>query len=56
MIGTASVSVHDGLDIMNDWWVRNVPVTGVDESFVGNLSFWTVMRPSPSERPPPDGR
>lgn len=37
-------SVHDGLDIMNDWWVRNVPVTGVDESFVGNLSFWTVMQ------------
>ena len=37
-------SVGAGLDIMNDWWVRNVPVTDADGGFVGNLSFWTVMR------------
>lgn len=35
--------VSDGLAIMNDWWVRSVPVLDADEQLVGNLSFHTVM-------------
>ena len=36
-------SASDGLAIMNDWWVRNVPVLDDNDQFVGNLSFYTVM-------------
>lgn len=39
----AQQSVADGLAIMTDWWVRNVPVLE-GGSLVGNLSFYTVMR------------
>lgn len=39
-----TAAVSDGLAIMNDWWVRNVPVVGGDGSLVGNLSYRTVMR------------
>ncbi len=36
-------SVTDGLGIMNEWWVRSVPVIDEDSKLVGNLSFYTVM-------------
>lgn len=36
-------SVADGLAIMNEWWVRSVPVVDESEGFVGNLSFYSVM-------------
>jgi CBS domain-containing protein len=39
----ATASVADGLSIMNDWWVRSVPVLDGDERLVGNLSYYTVM-------------
>jgi CBS domain-containing protein len=35
-------SVWDGLAIMSEWWVRNVPVVD-DDRLVGNLSFYVVM-------------
>jgi CBS domain-containing protein len=35
--------VSDGLAIMNDWWVRSVPVLDDDDQFVGNLSFYSIM-------------
>lgn len=37
-------SVADGLAVMVEWWVRNVPVLGDDERLIGNLSFYTVMK------------
>jgi len=36
-------SVSDGLAIMNEWWVRSVPVVDDKDHFVGNLSFYAVM-------------
>ncbi len=42
MLETASAS--DGLAIMNDWWVRSVPVLDGESRFVGNLSFYTMIR------------
>jgi CBS domain-containing protein len=36
-------SAADGLAIMNDWWVRNVPVLDGDDRLAGNLSYYTVM-------------
>lgn len=36
-------SVADGLAIMREWWVRNVPVVD-DGQLVGNLSWYTVMK------------
>lgn len=36
-------SASDGLAIMNDWWVRSVPVLDDNDQFVGNLSFYTIM-------------
>jgi len=39
----SSESASDGLAIMNDWWVRSVPVLDDDDRFVGNLSFYTLM-------------
>jgi CBS domain-containing protein len=36
-------SVSDGLAIMNEWWVRSVPVVDDKRHFVGNLSFYAVM-------------
>lgn len=36
-------SVADGLAIMNDWWVRSVPVLDEDDQLVGNLSYYTLM-------------
>jgi CBS domain-containing protein len=32
-----------GIEIMDRWWIRNVPVLSEGGEFVGNLSFWTVM-------------
>ena len=37
-------TVADGLEIMVDWWVRNVPVLRRDGGLAGNLSFYTVMK------------
>ncbi len=39
----SSDSASDGLAIMNDWWVRSVPVLDDNDQFVGNLSFYTIM-------------
>lgn len=36
-------SVADGLAVMNEWWVRSVPVVDESQHFVGNLSFYAVM-------------
>ncbi|MDH4119493.1 MAG: CBS domain-containing protein, partial [Acidimicrobiia bacterium] len=33
----------DGLAIMNDWWVRSVPVVDDGDYLVGNLSFYTII-------------
>lgn len=33
----------DGLAIMNDWWVRSVPVLDTSDQLVGNLSYYTIM-------------
>jgi CBS domain-containing protein len=38
----AAESVGQGLTIMSEWWVRNVPVIDEDK-LVGNLSFYVVM-------------
>lgn len=37
-------SVGDGLEVMIDWWVRNVPVLDDDDELAGNLSFYEIMR------------
>lgn len=37
-------TVADGLAIMVDWWVRNVPVLDHEDRLVGSLSFFTVMK------------
>lgn len=37
-------TVADGLAIMVEWWVRNVPVLRGENHLVGNLSFYTVMK------------
>ncbi len=39
-----SDTVSEGLEIMVDWWVRNVPVLSADGRVAGNLSFYTVMK------------
>lgn len=50
-------SVADGLAIMTDWWVRNVPVVDDDHTLVGNLSWYTVMHTIAGLlHPPNDGR
>lgn len=36
-------SVADGLAIMNEWWIRSVPVTDEESRLAGNLSFYAVM-------------
>ena len=36
-------SASDGLAIMNDWWVRSVPVLDANDQFLGCLSFYTIM-------------
>jgi len=36
-------SAADGLAVMADWWVRNVPVLGGDGELVGNLSYYAIM-------------
>ncbi|MCP3977440.1 MAG: CBS domain-containing protein [bacterium] len=36
-------SAADGLAIMNDWWVRSVPVVDGSGHLVGNLSYYTLM-------------
>lgn len=38
-----SSSVTDAIEVMNRWWIRNLPVVDGDGRFVGNLSYWTVM-------------
>ena len=42
MLNTGSAA--DGLTIMNDWWVRSVPVLDDGGQLVGNLSFYTIIR------------
>jgi CBS domain-containing protein len=37
-------SLAEGLGIMNDWWVRSVPVVDASGRLVGNLSFYVVMQ------------
>ncbi len=37
-------SVADGLHIMNELWVRSVPVLNDDNQIVGNLSYYPLMR------------
>ncbi len=37
-------SVSDGLTLMNEWWIRSVPVLDVSDGVVGNLSFYAVMQ------------
>lgn len=37
-------SASDGLGIMNDWWVRSVPVIGEGDALVGNLSYYAVIQ------------
>lgn len=41
MSDTATAS--DGIAIMNQWWVRNVPVTDASGHLVGNLSYYAVV-------------
>ena len=36
-------SVADAIEVMNRWWIRNLPVVDAGGGFVGNLSYWTVM-------------
>lgn len=36
--------VSDGLTLMNDWWVRSVPVLNADGGVLGNLSFYAVLQ------------
>lgn len=36
-------SAADGLAIMNDWWVRSVPVLAADGALAGNLSYYEIM-------------
>jgi len=38
-----TATVADGLALMNEWWIRSVPVIDEDDGLVGNLSFHTVM-------------
>jgi CBS domain-containing protein len=37
-------SVADGLAIMNDRWIRSVPVLDYENRLVGNLSFYAVIK------------
>lgn len=37
-------SVADAIEVMNRWWIRDLPVVGSDGGFVGNISYWTVMQ------------
>ena len=36
-------SVADAIELMNRWWIRNLPVVETDGGFVGNVSYWTIM-------------
>ncbi len=38
-----AASVADGLAIMNERWIRSVPILDEDDRLVGTLSFYTVM-------------
>lgn len=40
---TVNDSAADGLAIMNDWWIRSVPVLELDGTFAGSLSFYGLM-------------
>ncbi len=37
-------SVADGLALMTEWWVRNVPVLNADGNLAGNLTFYAIIR------------
>lgn len=37
-------SVADAIEVMNRWWIRNLPVVAGDGRFVGNVSYWVVMQ------------
>ena len=39
----ADQSLAEGLAIMRDWWIRNVPVVEDGDRLIGNLSWYTVM-------------
>ena len=40
---TLDQTAADGMAIMNDWWVRSVPVLASDETLAGNLSYYELM-------------
>ncbi|MEO0494118.1 MAG: CBS domain-containing protein [Actinomycetota bacterium] len=40
----AEASVAEALEEMTTWWVRNMLVVADDGTFVGNLSYYTVVR------------
>ena len=40
---TLDQTAADGLAIMNDWWVRSVPVLTAEETLAGNLSYYELM-------------
>ncbi len=37
-------SVADGLALMTEWWVRNVPVLHAGGTLAGNLTFYAIIR------------
>ena len=37
-------TVEDGLALMNQWWVRSIPVVDAEGGLEGNLSYYTIMR------------
>ncbi len=40
---TVDQNAAHGLAIMNDWWVRSVPVLAADDTLAGNLSYYELM-------------
>lgn len=40
---TTEMTAADGLGIMNEWWIRNVPVLDDDSKLYGSLSFYELM-------------
>jgi len=39
----ADQSAADAMAVMNDWWVRSVPVLDTADVFVGNMSYYALM-------------
>ncbi|MDH3294006.1 MAG: CBS domain-containing protein [Acidimicrobiia bacterium] len=40
---TTEQTAADGLAVMNEWWVRSVPVLASDGTLAGNLSYYVLM-------------